>query len=83
VAPPADSDDEGERDDADGDGVADALDACPGRPSTLGADASGCPPDADRDDDRVPDAVDACPTEPGGASPDLGRSGCPDAARPL
>jgi hypothetical protein len=42
--------------DQDGDGVCDAMDACPGRMDG-----------ADRDSDGVPDGCDACPTDPGGS----------------
>jgi hypothetical protein len=54
--------------DADGDGVADEVDACPGE---LGWRASaGCP---DGDSDGIPDTEDACPEEAGLPDGD----GCP------
>ncbi|HUR86717.1 MAG TPA: thrombospondin type 3 repeat-containing protein [Solirubrobacteraceae bacterium] len=55
-------------DNADGDGVADTLDACPNVP---GSEADGCPP-PDRDADGIIDAADACP-DVAGVAPD----GCP------
>lgn len=55
-------------DDRDGDGVADAVDACPDEAGW--ASAGGCP---DRDGDGVADAADACPDEAGAA----GSGGCP------
>jgi hypothetical protein len=61
--------------DADGDGVADAADACPGVP--VATTANGCPPDSDFDD--VPDARDNCPTVANTAQGDLDRDGIGDA----
>ena len=50
--------------DADGDGVADSLDQCPGTPAGTQVDGSGCALDADGD--GVANAKDECPdTEPG------------------
>ncbi|HUR40001.1 MAG TPA: CehA/McbA family metallohydrolase [Verrucomicrobiae bacterium] len=59
--------------DADGDGVADAVDACPAQPGP--ASNNGCPrvTPADRDGDGIPDATDACPSQPGRAT----NNGCP------
>lgn len=54
--------------DADGDGVADAADACPGTPSGVAVDARGCPRDSDSD--GVADAADACPGTRAGAQVD-------------
>jgi hypothetical protein len=56
-------------DDADGDGVCDADDACPGADDSLDADDDGVPDgcdvcagddEQDADDDGVPDACDVC-----------------------
>jgi hypothetical protein len=55
-------------DNADGDGVADTLDACP---QQVGSEPNGCPP-PDRDGDAIPDAADACADAPGVAP-----NGCP------
>ena len=68
--------------DRDGDGVADAVDACADEPGW--AATGGCP---DRDGDGVADGVDGCPDIPGGgddgcASPtseDRDGDGVPDA----
>jgi OOP family OmpA-OmpF porin len=60
-------------DDADGDGVFDARDACPGTPRGALVDANGCPLDADGD--GCPDGIDRCAGTPKGASVD--RHGCP------
>ncbi len=48
--------------DADGDGVSDAVDACPGTPAGEPADADGCSQSqrADADGDGVLDSQDAC-----------------------
>lgn len=50
--------------DADADGVPDVIDKCPGTPSWLRVDASGCGPDADGD--NVTDTADLCPDTPAG-----------------
>jgi len=42
--------------DADGDGIADALDHCPNTPPNVPVDRHGCP--LDRDGDGVPDYRD-------------------------
>ena len=63
----------GEALDSDGDGVADAIDKCPGTPAGMKVDASGCP--LDSDGDGVPDALDKCPETPAGMKVDA--SGCP------
>lgn len=60
--------------DRDGDGIADASDACPDQ-SAPGT-ANGCPappPVVDRDGDGVPDSRDACPTQAAPGTAD----GCP------
>ena len=59
--------------DADGDGVNDDKDQCPGTPKGVKVDATGCP--LDSDGDGVPDYLDKCPGTPAGASVD--RTGCP------
>ncbi len=63
--------------DGDGDGVADAADACPAVKGTL---ADGCMPavQADPDGDGVFGAADKCPDADGNGSLD----GCPPAAAP-
>jgi outer membrane protein OmpA-like peptidoglycan-associated protein len=55
-------------DDRDGDGVPNAVDACPDLPGRPELD--GCP---DQDRDEIPDREDACPGRPGPATSD----GCP------
>lgn len=59
----------GNNQDADGDGVPDAEDACPQLAGS--ADLQGCP---DTDGDGVTDQVDECPDEAG----TIERAGCPD-----
>ena len=59
--------------DSDGDGVADALDKCPGTPAGVKVDSVGCPLDSDRD--GVPDYMDKCPGTPAGVKVDS--VGCP------
>lgn len=59
--------------DGDGDGVADAMDQCPGTPAGVKVDANGC--SLDSDGDGVPDALDNCPQTPVGVKVDA--SGCP------
>lgn len=59
--------------DADGDGVVDSKDRCPGTPSGAVVDANGCP--VDSDGDGVPDGLDRCERTPKGATVD--RNGCP------
>lgn len=63
--------------DADGDGISDALDACPELKGVATSDrlTNGCPPD--RDGDGVYDAEDACPDAPGPADASPEKSGCP------
>ncbi|HWN67392.1 MAG TPA: thrombospondin type 3 repeat-containing protein [Haliangium sp.] len=56
--------------DSDGDGIADAGDACP---DAAGLEPDGCPP-TDRDGDGVLDRTDPCPDQ---AGPE-GNRGCPD-----
>jgi OOP family OmpA-OmpF porin len=50
------------KDDADGDGVENKKDRCPGTPAGALVDKSGCPYDTDRD--GVPDGIDVCPKTP-------------------
>jgi OOP family OmpA-OmpF porin len=59
--------------DADGDGVNDAMDKCPGTPKGAVVDAAGCPMDSDGD--GVYDGLDKCPDTPKGAKVDV--TGCP------
>jgi OOP family OmpA-OmpF porin len=59
--------------DADGDGVTDKADKCPGTPRGVVVDATGCPKDSDGD--GVYDGIDKCPETPKGARVDA--SGCP------
>jgi hypothetical protein len=69
--------------DADGDGVPDASDNCPGTAAGAGVDSKGCsaaqnkPPDADGD--GVPDSADTCPGTAPGATVDT--KGCSAAQR--
>lgn len=58
--------------DADGDGVPDSRDRCPGTPAGVRVDADGCP--LDSDGDGVPDYRDKCPGTPAGAKVDA--NGC-------
>ena len=59
--------------DSDGDGVADAMDKCPGTPAGVKVDTVGCPLDSDKD--GVPDYLDKCPETPAGVKVDS--TGCP------
>lgn len=54
--------------DADGDGVVDSKDQCPGTPVGAQVDAKGCELDSDRD--GVVDSKDKCPNTPAGARVD-------------
>ncbi|HEY5958736.1 MAG TPA: OmpA family protein, partial [Polyangiaceae bacterium] len=65
--------------DRDGDGIADALDACPDTPGPTNEDPklNGCPPPPDRDTDGIIDDKDACPDEFGEATEDPKTNGCP------
>jgi OOP family OmpA-OmpF porin len=62
----------GNKKDADGDGVADRKDKCPGTPKEAKVDVNGCP--IDKDGDGVADYLDACPNDSGNAT----LQGCPD-----
>jgi len=63
----------GKTPDADGDGVNDKKDQCPGTPTGAVVDASGCPLDDDKD--GVPNGLDQCAGTPAGAKVDA--KGCP------
>ncbi|MES9940943.1 MAG: OmpA family protein [Candidatus Thiodiazotropha sp. 6PLUC2] len=58
--------------DADGDGVVDSLDNCPGTAAGVKVDAKGCP--LDSDGDGVVDVDDKCPGTPSGIKVDA--AGC-------
>jgi len=58
--------------DADGDGVADEVDQCPGTPAGVAVDTVGCPPDSDAD--GVANYLDKCPGTVAGAKVDA--NGC-------
>jgi len=60
--------------DADGDGVADAMDKCPGTPEGTQVDAEGCAVAKDSDGDGVVDSKDNCPGTPAGSEVDA--TGC-------
>ena len=59
--------------DADGDGVPDDNDECPGTPPEAAVDSKGCP--LDGDGDGVADFLDLCPDTPQGARVNF--NGCP------
>jgi outer membrane protein OmpA-like peptidoglycan-associated protein len=59
--------------DADGDGIADGSDRCPGTPAGVAVDMNGCP--LDSDGDGVPDQFDRCAGTAAGTSVDA--MGCP------
>ncbi len=65
--------------DLDGDGVPDALDACPRRPEDLDgfADSDGCP-ELDNDGDGVIDGLDSCQDKPETYNGFEDGDGCPD-----
>lgn len=65
--------------DDDGDGIADASDACPCAAEDLDGfeDEDGCP-DADNDNDCIQDACDACPMEAERYNGTEDEDGCPD-----
>lgn len=58
--------------DADGDGVVDGSDLCPGTPVGIAVDSTGCERDSDRD--GVKDSKDKCPSTPRGS--DVDADGC-------
>jgi outer membrane protein OmpA-like peptidoglycan-associated protein len=63
--------------DSDGDGIADANDACPNVVGVPNEDPkkNGCP--GDQDGDGIPDAKDACPDIAGVESAEPAKNGCP------
>ena len=61
--------------DADGDGVTDDKDKCPGTPKGEKVDANGCSLPKDSDGDGVMDDKDQCPGTPPGTKVD--EKGCP------
>ena len=63
----------GKAKDADGDGVPDKKDKCPGTPAGATVDATGCP--SDSDGDGVWEGLDKCLGTPKGATVDA--AGCP------
>ena len=58
--------------DADGDGVADANDRCPGTPAGVKVNSQGC--ELDSDNDGVANSKDQCPNTPAGA--EVNSRGC-------
>lgn len=69
--------------DRDGDGIGDAVDACPDTPGVASDDPkkNGCPKPKDRDGDGIVDDDDACPDEAGVKSDDPKLNGCPERDR--
>jgi len=67
------------RNDRDGDGIPDSVDACPDDPEDKDGyqDEDGCP-DPDNDGDGIPDAQDKCPNEPEDKDGFQDEDGCPD-----
>jgi len=65
--------------DADGDGVVNAADACPGTAPRSAVDPSGCPRRPDADGDGVPNLDDICPDTPPAVAVDA--MGCARPAR--
>jgi outer membrane protein OmpA-like peptidoglycan-associated protein len=67
------------RADRDGDGIPDAVDACPDEPEDKDGfqDEDGCP-DPDNDRDGIPDKDDQCPNEPEDKDGFQDQDGCPD-----
>ena len=78
--PPQPPSPEAKPSDRDGDGIADADDACPDKPGvkTDNPKTNGCP--ADRDGDGIIDSEDACPDAAGPKTDDPKTNGCPKAA---
>ena len=68
--------------DLDGDGLADAGDACPEEPEDMDGfkDDDGCP-DPDNDEDKIADMDDACPNEPETYNGQDDQDGCPDESK--
>jgi outer membrane protein OmpA-like peptidoglycan-associated protein len=67
------------RNDRDGDGIPDSVDACPDEPEDKDGfqDEDGCP-DPDNDGDGIPDAVDKCPNDPEDKDGFQDADGCPE-----
>jgi len=67
------------RSDRDGDGIPDAIDACPNEPEDKDGfqDDDGCP-DPDNDGDGIPDVDDQCPNEPEDKDGFQDADGCPE-----
>ena len=67
------------RNDRDGDGVPDSLDACPDEPEDKDGfqDEDGCP-DLDNDGDGIPDHEDQCPNDPEDKDGFQDTDGCPE-----
>ena len=67
------------RNDKDGDGIPDSVDACPDEPEDRDGfqDEDGCP-DPDNDGDGIPDKLDQCPNEPEDKDGFQDQDGCPD-----
>ena len=65
--------------DADGDGIADAIDKCVNKPEDKDGfqDADGCP-DTDNDADAILDKFDECPDNPEDVDGFEDKDGCPD-----
>jgi OOP family OmpA-OmpF porin len=65
--------------DADGDGIADSVDACREAAGKKSEDPAkhGCPAPSDADSDGIPDVDDACPSLAGAPNEDGKRHGCP------
>ncbi|HEY0477890.1 MAG TPA: OmpA family protein [Kofleriaceae bacterium] len=70
---------EASRNDRDGDGIPDSVDACPDEPEDKDGfqDEDGCP-DPDNDRDGIPDAQDQCPNEPEDKDGFQDQDGCPE-----
>ena len=67
--------------DADGDGVSDLKDQCPGTAKGEEVGATGCPVEVDGDGDGVLDANDACPNTPRGQKVDARGCSIPTKAK--
>jgi outer membrane protein OmpA-like peptidoglycan-associated protein len=67
------------RNDRDGDGIPDSVDACPEEPEDKDGyqDEDGCP-DLDNDGDGIPDTDDQCPNEPEDKDGFQDTDGCPE-----
>ena len=67
------------RNDKDGDGIPDSVDACPNEAEDKDGyqDEDGCP-DPDNDGDGIPDKDDQCPNDPEDKDGFQDQDGCPD-----